>query len=685
MIGFHDEPSTPAAGPALSELTERLFSGGGLLETALGLEHRPQQEAMARGVAAAMEANESLLVEAGTGVGKSLAYLLPGLLRATFQKRPLLISTATIALQEQIRFKDLPLCRKLLQSDQAFGEAAKFRDAILLGKANYLCRTRLAQAVGTQGELFPAPEQEELQRIIEWTHTTETGLRQELNPPPMAGVWEWINADSTVCNRHNCNPETCFYQRARATLQKADVIIVNHSLLFALISAGMPSSFRGPGILFPNDFLVIDEAHTVPEIATEHFGLRVSSLGLDRLLKALYNPKTKRGLFARHGGIAEVRLVNDALEAAEQFFTFIRHRLLSRRPEVRVREADWCDPVILQPLRQLADSAARIADRMEEGPARSEVQNQQNRLKGHIRGVAEMVSLSAEDHVHWVERSGRRGQIVNLRTAPLDVSGELRQCLFERETSAILTSATLAVDGRMDRFRAQTGADGVRDRVESSPFDYARNMRVYIARDVPLPTPGEARLSTETLADYILFCATRVAGGSLALFTSYADMETVARLTEEELRRAGRELLVQGREFSRTETANRFRKLGNAVLYGTESFWTGVDVPGPALSQVIITRLPFVNPTHPVAEAKCEWIREKGGNPFQEHTLPETLIQFRQGVGRLIRSKTDRGVITLLDSRVLVKTYGRLFTGSLPVRRWEVLTRQNREAVFRKP
>jgi ATP-dependent DNA helicase DinG len=685
MIGFKDEHQAPASPAALLHQVEQAFAPGGDLQTILGLEHRPQQERMALAVAASFAADAPLLFEAGTGVGKSLAYLLPGIIQAVDRERPFLVSTATISLQEQILEKDLTLCRTLFQAIPRLHHCVDFRAALLLGKSNYLCPTRLSQAVATKAELFPGPDQEELQRIIEWSYSTREGLRQELNPAPSGAVWEWVNADSSACNRRNCSPENCYYQRAKAALQRAHLVVINHSLLFSLISAGMPAAFKPPGVLFARDFLVLDEAHTVPAIATDHFGLRLSSYGLDRLLKSLYNPRTQRGFFKRYGQARHMQSVIDAIEAAELFFRFIREHHLHQRPEVRLREADWCESTLGPPLRAVIDAAGQLADRLEEGPARSEMLDQQNRLKTYHSGIQDFIALKAEDHVHWLERGGQKGQIVTLRNAPLDVAPYLEEALFRRQTSVVMTSATLALGRSMENFQAQAGALKVPSSIEDSPFDFQRNMRVYIARDVPLPTREHAQLSIDTLADYILFCVGKVPGGTLVLFTSYSDMQKVAGQLEEELARSGRTLFIQGTEFSRTEATRRFKLAENAVLFGTDSFWTGVDIPGPALSQVIVTRLPFENPTHPVAEAKCEWIRERGGNPFNEYTLPASLIKFRQGIGRLIRKRTDRGIITILDSRLLAKAYGRQFLACLPVSQYDVITRENREARFRHP
>ncbi|MDB6115496.1 MAG: hypothetical protein JWQ62_2441, partial [Lacunisphaera sp.] len=477
------------------------------------------------------------------------------------------------------------------------------------------------------------------------------------------------------------------YQRARARLRTAQVIIVNHALLFALIKAGgaqaQGANPEARGVLFPDDFLVLDEAHTVPEVATDHFGLSLSSYGVDRALKYLFNPRTQRGLFRKLGGAPAQQLVIDALDASQQFFGFIADKILTPRPIVRSRDQGAAEPALDGPLGALHRLMGRLADKMEDGREHDEMLEQQQRIKVIQAGLTEWLTLGDKEHVYWCERSGRKQTIVTLRSAPIDVAPELRKHLFGCRTSVVCTSATLAMGGSLEPFAGRIGAEGAQAVAVKSPFDFERNMRVYVASDVPLPSPQEAKLALDILADYIGFCTAKVRGGSLVLFTSYTDMRAVAQLLEPGWQKAGRPFLMQGADLSRTEMAHQMRTLGNAVLFGTDSFWTGVDVPGAALSQVIVTRLPFDPPTHPITEAKCERIRDHGGNPFNDLTLPDALIKFRQGVGRLIRNKTDRGVVTILDSRVLAKAYGREFIGSLPHPDFERLTKETRESVFR--
>lgn len=686
MIGLRDdnEHLPPQAPPSRApEFTAKIFADGGWLHDGLQLEHRPQQEQMARATAAAYDADEVLLFEAGTGVGKSLAYLLPGIIHATDQSRQLIVSTHTISLQEQLETKDLPLCRRVFRSTPELAAYADFKSAVLVGKANYLCTTRLASALRDRQELFATPEHSELQRIADWAAKTREGLRHELSPPPSPEIWEWVNADSSACSRKHCNGESCFYQRARARLRTAQVIIVNHSLLFAHINAGGAAEKGGArGVLFPDDFVVLDEAHTIPEVATDHFGLRLSSYGTERMLKYLFNPKNRRGLLAKHGGPMDQQLVIDALEASEQFFGFLREKLLDKRPIVRIRSEGAAEPWLDEPLQKLIKAIGARADKLDEGPARDELLEQRGRLKTYQTGLRQWLAVADEGSVYWLERSGRRQQIVTLRTAPLDIAPHLREQLLQRGTSVLFTSATLAMGGGIEPFQARIGAENARAVVVQSPFDFERNMRVFVAADVPLPSPGEARLALAALTDYIRFCTLRVAGGSLVLFTSYQDMRHIAAALQEEFTAAGRPFFMQGEDLSRTELTRRLQEVGNGILFGTDSFWAGVDVPGPSLSQVIITRLPFDPPSHPIAEARSEWVRDRGGNPFNELTLPDALMKFRQGVGRLIRSATDHGLITILDTRVLAKTYGRLFLGCLPVAEHTRLTMANRDTVF---
>ncbi len=671
MIGLNESfPAGPVAKsplPPLPAAVRAVFRAGGHLEARLGLEHRPGQARMAERVLEAFAAGRPLLCEAGTGIGKSLAYLVPGLLFAVAKGRPLVVSTHTIALQEQIECKDLALCRRLFEAVPELRPCAGFRPALLLGRGNYLCGTRLQLALRNRSELFPSAEQLELERTAAWAMTTATGLRQELSPEPLPEVWDWVQADAHACNPRNCTPGTCFFRKAREAVREAHLIIVNHSLLFALLAAGHYPRETTPGILFPEDFMVIDEAHTLPAVATEHFGRHLSALGLRRLLRKLHHPQRRKphGLLARNGDPALRNEVTALTIAATGFFQSLHAAFLQSGRPFRLRAPDWHPNPLDVPLRDLIQGLAKVENRLPKSPERDELTGVRLSLQAWREGLAECMQLADPEAVYWLEPGGRAGDQVRLRSAPLEVAGPLRRRLFERNTGIVLTSATMAEGPSMNSFQAKVGAPGAPAIRVPSPFDYPLQMAILIHAGAPEPG-DEGALDAGFIARETWRFANELAGGSLVLFTSYRDLDAVAVRLDRLCAAAGRPLLCQGSGTSRFGLLASMLDLGNAILLGTDSFWTGVDLPGAALSQVIITRLPFENPTHPVAEARAERCRRQGRSPFTELTLPAALVKFRQGIGRLIRSHTDEGRLVILDSRILTKPYGSLFLEVLP-------------------
>ena len=680
MISLNEGGGPPAS--HVNELGSAIFSDGGLLCSALALEHRPEQERMARAVAAAMSGDSTLLVEAGTGVGKSLAYLLPGIIQAVDTRRQLVVSTHTKTLQEQIRDQDLPKCRELFRAVPDLAAYREFTSAVLMGKGNYLCTTRLARAQQDRQELFPGPLQAELARVGAWAEKTGTGLLEELQPALSAEVRDAVSADSDACSRKNCADGRCFYRRAKARCDAAHVLILNHSLLFTLMALqGANGQNPARGVLRLDDFVVLDEAHTVPDIATEHLGLALSHTGLRRLLHSLYHPERDRGLLKKYKATAAQAAVGLAEEQADLFFSFLLERVLQQESLLRIRSGPCAEQMLDGPLQTVLTEVDRLAASLPDGAGKDELEGKGRRLSAYRNGVAAWLDQDRPGHVYWLEKSGGRTLNVQLRSAPLDVAADLRRQLFTRQTAVVLTSATLATGPDMGPFRDRTGAHGAEMLVERSPFDFERNMRVYVAADMPEPA-AEGRLDLEALTDYVRYCTLRVPGGSLVLFTSYRDLMTVAAALAPAYAEAGRVFLRQQAGSARSLLAEQLRRAGSGVLFGTESFWTGIDIPGPALSQVVITRLPFEPPHHPVKQARAEWIESEGGNPFAEFMLPEALGRFRQGVGRLIRNRTDRGVITLLDPRILTKPYGRDFLACLPHPKCRRMTRSDRDTVF---
>ncbi|MDP2138765.1 MAG: helicase C-terminal domain-containing protein [Candidatus Didemnitutus sp.] len=675
-------------GPAVShttELTATTFAAAGWLVHTLGLEHRAEQERMGHAVAAAFATDSSLLCEAGTGVGKSLAYLVPGIIHAVDTRRQFVVSTHTKTLQEQIRDKDLANCRRLFGAVPEFAAYRDFTSAVLMGKGNYLCTTRLKRALAEKRDLFQSAEQVDLKRVALWAATTETGLLIDLAPRVSAEVWDEVSADSDACSARNCQDGSCFYRRAKALCESANLLIVNHSLLFTLMVVNdVLEKSPASGILRLQDFVVLDEAHTVPEIATEQLGLSLSSGGLRRVLVSLFNPAKTKGLFVKHDDAEASRVVEIALEQSAHFFAQLAERASKNKGPLRVREPGFAENLLSGPLNSVLARLDQLRTRLPDGVAQDGVTGKQRRVSAYRDNLTAWLNQSREGSVYWLETgTARRELAVQLRSAPLDVSAELRERLFSRHTSAVLTSATLASGSTMEPFRDRVGANGVEILIEKSPFDFERHMRVFLAADMPEPSGAESRLNLDVLTDYVRFCTLAVPGGSLVLFTSYRDLQEVAQRLEKDYREAGRVCLTQTAGVSRSDLAERLRQAGTGVLFGTESFWTGIDVPGASLSQVIITRLPFEPPNHPVAQARAEWITSEGGNPFSQLALPEALGKFRQGIGRLIRNKTDCGVVTILDPRVLTKAYGREFIACLPTQNLERMTRDNRADVFR--
>lgn len=688
MIGLIENTgSAPEKLGYLVKLVESIFKQDGYLQTALGLDHRPQQAAMALHVAQSLETDKPLIFEAGTGVGKSLAYLIPGLIHSVNSERPLIVSSHTIALQEQIRSKDLKLCSKLFHTVPELKRYATFRTALMLGKANYCCSTRLSNALkdihaSKQTEWLESDSKADFTRLAKWAAHSKDGIIQELSPPPLPDVWDAVNAESSTCSKKNCDPSVCFYQRARKQLLRANCVIVNHSLLFSLINAGMPPTGETPGILLPNDFVVLDEAHRIPAIATDHFGIHISSYALDRALKRIYNPRSRRGLLSKLGPLANTLVIQNALEAVTEFFKYLGDSLLARHSITRIHEPGFCENILAHPLKEVADHLGSIIQKIKHEHIQDELRDARRRILSYRDVIHAFVELAEEDHVHWIERGGKKGLLVTLRSATLDVAPYLREALFSRQTAAILTSATLSDGTSIDAFRDQVGGEAAETHIETSPFNYEENCRVYIATDAPTPEPGKGRLDLDYLAEMICWLSCRTHGGTLVLFTSHFDLRQVHQRCETFFAEHKRPLFSQGIGAERSELTRQFARAGNGILFGTDSFWTGIDVPGPALSQVILTRLPFNNPSHPVSEARCEYIRENGGNPFYEITLQDALVKFRQGIGRLIRCQDDSGNIVLLDSRILTKSYGRHFLNALPVREYKRFGQDTRDKVF---
>ncbi len=644
-----------------------MFSEDGALSRARNFEYRAEQQQMAMAVAEALGEGRHLVVEAGTGVGKSLAYLVPSVLHAIEEERRAIVSTHTINLQEQLLNKDIPLVQKLLP--------VEFEAVLLKGRHNYICPTRFRRALDNAAELFTSNEQAELERLREWMRRTRDGTLSDLDPEPDSQVWAQVCSEPHICTPRICGKDSgCFYQRARLRAAEAQVLVMNHTLFFLYLAGTEEAREEGQGgYLFGNDFVVFDEAHTLEGVAARQIGIGVSQYGLKFALQRLYNPKTQKGLFQLARKADGVRAVNEALECLEKFFGAVEARAeFGKGREFRVRTADFVEDKVSKPLATVEGIAMETAKAQEDEGFAAELLDLRDRLRESRRGLGVFLNQSEEGSVYWVEKTGKTGQFLSLNAAPIDIAAELRRMIFGADQTAILTSATLAV-GRQDLtyFRNRIGADKARGVMIGSPFDYAKQMKVYAVRRMPDPRSAEYE---KALCRWIRHFVELSTARAFVLFTSYRVMQSVADAMETFFRKKDWELLVQGQGMPRHKMISTFQRAERpTVLFGTDSFWAGVDVPGEALSNVIITRMPFAVPDHPLIEARLEWIEQQGGDPFTGYSLPEAILKFRQGVGRLIRTKRDRGIVVILDNRVLTKTYGRAFLDALPECPFEVV------------
>ncbi|PYK79054.1 MAG: ATP-dependent helicase [Verrucomicrobia bacterium] len=640
------------------EWTASLFSADGLLAKAKNFERRPQQQQMAVALARALEEERHLVVEAGTGVGKSLAYLGPAVRFALDQEKKAIISTHTINLQEQLLYKDIPILQKVL--------AETFDAALIKGRQNYICPRRLLRAREQQNDLFTGPEQNELEEIAAWAARTRDGTLSDLSFEPNAKVWAQVCSEAHICTKKSCGQsDRCFYQRARRKFENAQVVVINHTLLFMLLGGVEEQMERESGFLFPDDFLILDEAHTVEQIASRQIGTVVSQYLLRATVQRLYNARSKKGLFTVTRDVEGVRLAAEIVEEVDQFFEALGTRCDFRKGrEFRVRLPDIVSDSITGRLIALQSRVAEVVKRQDDEMLKSELQELGRRLFEARRGIQIFLEQSARNHVYWVERTGKIGQLLTLNAAPIDIAPALRQILFRDGCTCIMTSATLGV-GRKDLayFRKRVGAEEAVPLQLGSPFNFNEQMKMFVVRKMPDPREDGYE---DALEHWIEHFVGKTDGHAFVLFTNYRPMQGLAVRMENFCAEHDLNLLVQGGGMPRTKLLEQFKNTPRSVLFGTDSFWGGVDVPGDALRNVIITRLPFAVPDHPLIEAKLESIEAEGGDAFTEYSLPEAILKLRQGVGRLIRTRSDHGIIVILDNRIVTKPYGRAFMSALP-------------------
>ncbi len=699
------------------EAAMQILGPAGLLASKLDdYEHRPQQLEMMNSVVQAFNDREVLLVEAGTGTGKSLAYLVPAILWARANRQRIIVSTHTINLQEQLVSKDLPELAELAEPAKQFG--LEFSFALVKGRGNYLCQRKAAQVEAQPGLLIEDDLSREMSDILAWSHKTTDGSLADLPNRPHPAVWEQVISESDNCLRARCPfYSKCFFYSARRRAAAADILVVNHHLLLADLALRSETQNRTQNaVLPPAQHVIIDEAHHLEDVATAHFGFRTSLLALERTLSRLQGRRDpSRGVLPSLSmaldstpniDTSASRWIDERLTPrrhsvqldAEQCFgemteayiaMFENDGSTTAPPKVRITEQIADTPMWRNFRERLGRLAAAVDVFARESAALMELidtafpekrpqqidflTTELNAHRGRLQGFATAIEAFLVDEIgvcRWLElrRRPKRPPSLELHTAPIDVASGLHDGLLEPFHTIVMTSATLAVDRRFDYPRTRLGINRIdpperaRESLIDSPFDYQRQVALICPVNIPAPGSGGYEQASHEAMQLGLRLA---GGGTFVLLTSYGALNRAAEALGPSLVRDGWTVLRQG-EMSRPVLLDRFRHAEKGVLFATDSFWEGVDVRGDSLRCVIIARLPFRVPSEPIEQARVEAIELRGGQPFQEHSIPQAVLKLKQGFGRLIRTQTDRGCVLILDSRLATRSYGATFLKSLP-------------------
>jgi ATP-dependent DNA helicase DinG len=630
-----------------------LADTGAIARRLAGFEVRPQQLAMAAAVERAFDERQRLFVEAGTGVGKSFAYLIPAIRRVVERGERVVIATNTISLQEQLIEKDIPLLNAVIPEE--------FTAVLVKGRGNYVSLRRLKLASEREGRLFSHDDdRSDLHRLEDWAYATEDGSLASLPQLPRPDVWDHVQSDAHNCMGRRCPTfDKCFYQAARRRMEHGQVLVTNHALFFADLAMRSRAGASG-GVLPPYHHVVLDEAHEIEDVASEHFGVRLSESGVRHLLRTLYQTGTGRGFLSAMRGGADadgaieeaIRAVRACESAAErQFDALWRWNEVRGEASGRMREPGAVEDHLSAPMLALAASLRMLRDRIDHEPDQFELNAYAARAEAHGTCARDLMAQALGGCVYWLEAGKRRrGErpSVTLVCAAVDVGPILREHLFAQDKGVVLTSATLATGhGDFRHAAVRLGCDDPQTLQLGSPFDYGRLVRLIVERAMPEPDHPDYE---DELSRRVLHHVRATDGGAFVLFTSFRTLDAVAE-------RIAADLVDMGHPLHADE---------RSVLFGVSSFWQGVDVRGRALRNVIITRLPFEVPDRPIVQARHELIESRGGRPFFEDSLPRAVLRFKQGFGRLVRSSTDEGRVVVLDPRIATKRYGRAFLDALP-------------------